>query len=72
MEEMVDGGWSGIGLLVAHHYRSNVLYLMRDTAEAARALERAREMGPDSALFRAERLRNQASLATPPVRSSLR
>lgn len=48
-------------LVLIHQYRSNVAYLMGDTAGAIRALERALELEPDNALFRAnlERLREQ-------------
>lgn len=51
-----------------HQYRANVAYLMGDRARAKAALERALEIEPDNALFRAnlERLQREPSAKAAP------
>ena len=52
--------------VIVYQYQSNVAYLMGDESAAMRALERALELEPDNALFKANLARLKAKAAAAP------
>jgi tetratricopeptide (TPR) repeat protein len=63
MKQLAEAERIAPGYVLVYQYQSNVAYLMGDRKAAIRALERALEIEPENALFRAnlERLRPHAS-----------